>query len=142
MVTSVVLKFVEISSVETVFGARFMNTKYAYIICLVIVGVGHPQLLTLTHIDNTTAVRTPHSTIKRNWYHSIETAYFYLLDQASQKTLSLLSTRPGTTSRPSHKDLWITYAHPYMPILLTPAKECKIVWYMQLHLAHGNRVLN
>jgi hypothetical protein len=84
-ITCTILKLVAASAAEAELGALFLNAQEAKVICLVLMELGHPQLPTPIHIDNTTTVGIVNNTIKIQWSRSIEMRYFWLLDGKVQK---------------------------------------------------------
>ena len=88
-ITCAILKLVAASATEAELGALFVNTKEERVTHLLLAELGHPQPPTMIHINNTTAVETVNSTIKRQRSGPTEMRYFWLLDQASQKDLNV-----------------------------------------------------
>ena len=64
-ITCAILKLVAASAAEAKLGALFLNAREAKILRLTLHELVHSQPPTPTHIDNTTAVGTVNSTIKR-----------------------------------------------------------------------------
>ena len=56
VITCAILKLVTVSAAENEYGALFVNTKEAQVICLLLVKLGHPQPPTQIRINNKTAV--------------------------------------------------------------------------------------
>ena len=80
----VILKFIATSAAEAELGALFMNAKEAKNMRLTLHELGHAQLSTPIHIDNTTVVGIVNSTIKRQRSRAMEMRYFWLLDSEVQ----------------------------------------------------------
>ena len=64
-VTCAILKIVAPSAAEAELGELFLNIKEKRIVRLALAELGHPQIQTPIHIDNTTAVGIVNNTIKR-----------------------------------------------------------------------------
>jgi hypothetical protein len=90
-----ILKLVAASTAKANLGALFLNSQEAKVLCLTLAKLGHPQRLTLIHIDNTTTVGIVNNTIKCQHSRAMEMQYFWLLDSKTQKEKLqiLLSTR-------------------------------------------------
>ncbi len=84
-ITCTILKLVAASAAEAELGALFLNAQEAKVIRLVLEELGHPQLPTLIHVDNTTTVGIVNNTIKRQLSRAMEMRYFWLLDGEVQK---------------------------------------------------------
>jgi hypothetical protein len=84
-ITWTILKLVAASATEAELGALFLNAQEAKVIQLVLKELGHPQLPTPIHIDNTTTVGIINNTIKRQRSRAIEMWYFWLLNGEVQK---------------------------------------------------------
>ena len=63
-VTCTILKLVAASAAEAELGALFLNAQEAKVFRLVLAKLGHPQLPTPIHINNTTTVGIINITIK------------------------------------------------------------------------------
>ncbi len=63
-ITCTILKLIAALAAEAELGALFLNAQEAKIMRLVLTGLGHPQLPTPIHIDNTTTVGIVNSTVK------------------------------------------------------------------------------
>jgi hypothetical protein len=63
-ITCTILKLVAASAAEAELGALFLNAQEAKVICFVLEELGHPQLPTPIHVDNTTTVGIVNNTIK------------------------------------------------------------------------------
>ncbi len=72
------------SAAEAALGALFLNAKEAKVIRFVLEELGHPQLPTPIHIDNTTTVGIVNNTIKQQRSHAMEMRYYWLLDDEAQ----------------------------------------------------------
>ena len=64
-ITCAILKLVAASAAEAELGALFLNTQEARVMRLILHELGHSQLPTPIHIDNTTTVGVVNNTIKR-----------------------------------------------------------------------------
>ncbi len=73
------------SATEAKLGALFLNAQEAKVLRLDLEELGHPQLPTPIHINNTTTVGIVNNTIKRQRSQAMETRYFWLLDGKVQK---------------------------------------------------------
>ncbi len=83
-VSCTILKLVAASAAEAKLGALFLNAQEAKLFQLILAKLGHPQLPTPIHIDNTTKVGIVNNTIKRQRSRSMEMRYFWLLDGETQ----------------------------------------------------------
>jgi hypothetical protein len=84
-ITCTILKHVAASATEAELGALFLNAQEAKVIRLVVEKLGHPQLPTPIHINNTTTVGMVNNTIKRQQLRAIDWRYFWLLNGKVQK---------------------------------------------------------
>ena len=80
-----ILKLVAASAPEAKLGALFLNAQCAKVFRLILAKLGHSQLPTPIHIDNTTTVGIVNNTIKCKWSWSMEMRYFWLLDNKMQR---------------------------------------------------------
>jgi len=85
-VTCTILKLVAASAAEAKL-ALFLNAQEAKVFRLVLAKLGHPQLPTPIHINNTTTVGIINITIKHQRQQSMarEMRYFWLLDGETQQ---------------------------------------------------------
>jgi hypothetical protein len=74
------LKLIAASATKAKLGALFLNAQEAKVLRLVLEELGHPQLPTPFHIDNTTTIGIVNNTIKRQLSQAMEMQYFWLLD--------------------------------------------------------------
>jgi hypothetical protein len=65
--------------------ALFLNEQEAQVLQLILTELGHPQLPTTIHIDNTTKVGIVDNMIKHQRLQAIEMQYFWLLDGKTQQ---------------------------------------------------------
>jgi hypothetical protein len=84
-VSCTILKLVAASTAEAELGALFLNAQEAKVFQLILAKLGHPQLPTPIHIDNTTTVSIFNNTIKRQRSRLMEMWYFLLLDGETHK---------------------------------------------------------
>jgi hypothetical protein len=80
-----ILKLVAAPAAEAELGAFFLNAQEAKVLRLTSDKVGHPQLPTPIHINNTTTVGIVNNTIKRQQSRAMEMHYFWLFDGNTQK---------------------------------------------------------
>ena len=86
-ITFAILKLVAASTAEAELGALFLNAQEAKLLRVTLQELGHPQLPTQIHVDNTTAVGIVNNTIKRQRSRAMEMRHFWLIDQYCQKIL-------------------------------------------------------
>jgi hypothetical protein len=79
-----ILKLVGASAAEAKLGALFLNAHEGKVFQLILAELGHPQLPTPIHIDNTTTDGIVQNTIKHQRSRSMEMQYFWLLDGETQ----------------------------------------------------------
>jgi hypothetical protein len=84
-ITCIIIKLVAALAAEAELGALFLNAQEAKVIQLILKELGHPQLPTPIHIDNTTTVGIVNNTIKRQQSQAMEMRYFWLIDSKVQK---------------------------------------------------------
>jgi hypothetical protein len=89
-ITCTILKLAAASAAEAKLGALFLNAQEAKVLRLVLKELGHPQLPTPIHIDNTTTIGIVNNTIKRQWSQAMEMRYFWLLNGEVQKLFLFL----------------------------------------------------
>jgi hypothetical protein len=80
-----ILKLIAAFAAEAELGALFLNAQDAKVFRLILAKLGHPQLPTSIHIDNTTTVGIVNNTIKHQQSQSMEMQYFWLLDSETQR---------------------------------------------------------
>ena len=90
--------------------------------------MGHPQLPTPVHIDNSTAVGIVNNTIKQQRSRAMEMRYFWLLDQQTQKLFHFVY-HPGAEIMADYPSKLHTGAH---HIKVRP-------WYQ--HMKNSPRIL-
>eukprot|EP00804_Cyclotella_cryptica_P007932 CCRYP_019848-RA/>CCRYP_019848-RA protein AED:0.05 eAED:-0.05 QI:0/-1/0/1/-1/1/1/0/1335 len=103
-VISTILKFVAASAAEAELGALFVNAKEGRILRLILHKLGHPQLPTPIHCDNSTAAGIANNTVKRQRSRSMEMRYFWIADQVARKQLvsiGILALRTSVTITPN-----------------------------------------
>jgi hypothetical protein len=84
-ITCTILKLVAASAAEATLGALFFNAQEAKVLRLTLDKLGHPQLPTNIHINNTTTVGIVNNTIKWQRSRAMEMRYFWLLDGKTQQ---------------------------------------------------------
>jgi hypothetical protein len=84
-ITCTILKLVAASASIAKLGALFLNAQEAKVLQLTLNELGHPQLPTPIHIDNTTTIGIVNNTIKRQRSCTMEMHYFWLLDGKTQR---------------------------------------------------------
>ena len=94
MITCAILKLVAASAAEAELGALFLNAREVKVIRLILRELGHEQLPTSIHVDNTTAVGIVNNTIKRQRSRAMEMRYFWLLCQEAQHIFKVVH-KPG-----------------------------------------------
>jgi hypothetical protein len=82
-ITCTILKLVAASAAEAELGV-FLNAQEAKVLCLTLDKLGHPQLPTPIHVNNTTTVGIVNNTIKQQCSRAMEMHYFWLLDGKTQ----------------------------------------------------------
>ena len=105
------------SAEEAELGTLFLNAKEAKILRFNLEEIGHKQLPTPIHVDNSTTVEIVNNTIKRQKFRSMEMRYFWLLDGSIQNIFDF-SYQPGLeklADYPSkhHPGSHYTEVHPY-----------------------------
>jgi hypothetical protein len=90
-ITCTILKLVVAMAAEAELGALFLNAQEANVIWHVLKKLGHPQLPTPIHIDNTTTVGKVNNTIKTQWSRAMEMRYFWSLN-CKVKKYSIFTT--------------------------------------------------
>ncbi len=88
------LKFVTGSAAEAELGDLFHNAQKVKIIRCTSEEIGHLQLPTPRHCDNTTAVGIANNTIKQQRSRAMEMRYFWVADQVENKIINV-SQHPG-----------------------------------------------
>ncbi len=88
-ITCAILKLVAASATEAELEAIFLNVQEARILRLMLLEMGHQQPKTPVHADNTTCVGIVNNTIKRQWSRAMEMRYFWLLDQTTQRYITV-----------------------------------------------------
>ena len=76
-----VLKFIASSAAEAELGALFLNIKEGRVLRLALKDMGHPQLPTLIHCDNATAVGIASKTVKKHCSRPMEIFLFITCSQ-------------------------------------------------------------
>ena len=115
-----ILKRVLASAVEVEIGSTFTNAQEALPIHQMLRDMGHPKPATPMQVDNTTAVRFAHSTLKQKRSKSIDMNYYWIQDRTHFQQ-SHIYWIPGkgnlgdyhTTyfSPTHHKQVWSVYLH-------------------------------
>jgi hypothetical protein len=119
-ITCTILKLVAASAAEAELGALFLNAQEAKVLWLTLNELGHPQLPTPIHIDNTTTVGIVNNTIKHQRSRAMEMRYFWLLDGKTQKYFKF-QYQPGQENMGNYPSEHHTagihqHVHPYHPI--------------------------
>jgi hypothetical protein len=89
-ITCTILKLVATLPAEAELGALFLNAQEAKVLQLTLLELGHPQLPTPIHINNTTTVGIVNNTIKRQRSRAMEMQYFWLLNGKHKTTSNFI----------------------------------------------------
>ena len=80
-----IMKMVLSSAAEAEFGALFHNSQKATLLCTTLEELGHPQPLTPTLIDNSTAVGLANDTVTQRQSRAIDMRFYWVCNCINQK---------------------------------------------------------